>query len=56
MNEIRLLNQSEISLRVGKLNETQYGVYVNLLAHTDARNCSKILDEKTDLTDPSYQH
>ena len=45
MKEIRLLNSSEISLRVGKFNETQYGVYVNLLAHTDARTCSKILDE-----------
>lgn len=45
MKEIRLLDKSEISLRVGKLADTRYGVYVNLLAHTDARTCSKILDE-----------
>lgn len=45
MKEIRLLNKTEISLRVGKLTDTRYGVYVNLLAHTDARTCSKILDE-----------
>lgn len=45
MKEIRLLKKSEIGLRVGKFVETQYGVYVNLLAHTDARTCSKILDE-----------
>lgn len=45
MKEIRLLKKSEIRLRVGNFVESQYGVYVNLLAHTDARTCSKILDE-----------